>query len=428
MKNSGLLVIVGVLGIVAGVFITMFIGGSFSNKEAQNSQSGNSQIARSGAGSGGSNAAGRPSGRNGQAGGQRAGARSGAGRGGGNRGRGRQRGGYAPAVIMVAAEEASITKTVNVLGQARALKSVAVTSEVTGLVGSIDVAPGKRVKKGDVLLRIDSGPQSATLTRIRAQYPIAKANADRYRKLADENAGSALEAEQAFNALKSLEAELRSAEFALEQRTIKAAFDGIAGITTIEEGDYIRAGDMVTTLDDMSAIVIEFSVPQESAAYVALDQAVQVRLTSGTGLEYDGVITAIDSRIDSVSRTLRVEATVSNENGYFLPGAVFAVSTASEGERAVAVPGLAVQWDRNGAYVWKRGDDGVAVRAAVNIAQRTDDIVLVEGDVLPGDAVVADGSDRVRAGIPLAGLERLFKKRKPGKPRATSGQLNSVER
>ncbi|MEL7239853.1 MAG: efflux RND transporter periplasmic adaptor subunit, partial [Planctomycetota bacterium] len=215
------------------------------------------------------------------------------------------------------------------------------------------------------------------------------------------DAGSALEADEAFNALKTLEAELRSAEFALEQRVIRAPFDGIAGITTIEPGDYLRAGDPVTTLDDTSSIVVEFAVPQEAAAYVALDQAVTARLTSDAGLGHKGRVSAIDSRIDSASRTLRVEATVDNDDGLLLPGAVFSVSTESEGARAVSVPGLAVQWDRAGAYVWKRGPDGKAMRASVRIVQRTDDIVLVEGDVAPGEAVAADGSDRVRVGSPL---------------------------
>ena len=155
------------------------------------------------------------------------------GRGGGRR---QGRGGYAPTVSMAVAEPAAIVKTIDVLGEARALKSVAITSEVTGLVETVNVAPGIRVREGDILLEIENEAQAIALNRARAQYPIAKANADRYRRLADEDAGSALEADQAFNALKSLEAELRSAEFALEQRIIRAPFDGIAGITAIEPG------------------------------------------------------------------------------------------------------------------------------------------------------------------------------------------------
>ena len=331
-----------------------------------------------------------------------AGERSGGGRRGGGRG---GRGAFAPTVSMALAQDAAVTKTIDVLGQARALKSVAITAEATGLVEVVNLAPGKRVKEGDILLQMENEAQTISLNRARAQYPIAKANAERYRQLAGENAASAIEAEQAFNTLKNLEADLRSAEFEIEQRTVAAPFDGIVGITTIEAGDYIRAGDEVTTLDDTSSIVVEFAVPQESAAFVELGQPVTARLTSDAGRGFSGEITAIDSRIDSQTRTLRVEATVDNEGGLLLPGAVFTVSTSSDGEPAIAVPGLAVQWDRQGAYVWRRGENGAAERASIVIIQRTDDTVLVKGDIKADDAIAVDGSDRVRIGAPLPEID-----------------------
>ncbi len=82
------------------------------------------------------------------------------------------------------------------------------------------------------------------------------------------------------------------------------------------------------------------------------------------------------------------------------------MSTTAEGEPAVAAPGLAVQWDRAGAYVWRRNEDGVAERAGLVILQRTDEVVLVEGELKPGDVIVSEGADRVRSGISLPRLER----------------------
>lgn len=341
-----------------------------------------------------------------------------AGRESGNpRQRGQRR--YAPAVTMASAAYAPLTKTIEVLGQARALRSIAITSEVTGLVETVNVAPGKRLKQGDILLEIENDTQSIALERARSQYPVAKANAERYRALAAENAGSALEAEQAVNQLQTLEAELRSAEFAVSQRSVAAPFNGIAGITTIEPGDYIRAGDVITTLDDTTSIVVEFAVPQESAAHIELGQQVSARLTSDAERAHYGRVTAIDSRIDSASRTLKVEATIENIQGLLLPGAVFTVTATKDGEQAIALPGLAVQWDRAGAYVWKRNNEGVAARASIVILQRTDNVVLVEGDITAEDIVAADGADRVRAGVPLP-ARPLSKDRPEGTPSPNS--------
>ena len=325
--------------------------------------------------------------------------------GGSERPRGGPRGGYAPVVSMAVAEEAAVARKVEVIGRARAQRSVAIVAEATGLVEAVNIAPGQRVEKGDVLLQIDDDEQQVALARARAEYPIALSNADRYRDLESDEAASALEAEQAQTNYVSVQAELRAAEVAVAQRKIVAPFDGIVGLTDIEAGDYLRAGDTVTTLDDTSSIIVEFAVPQESAAFVNMGQEVSAALTSNAALLHKGEVTAIDSRVDPDSRTLRVEARVDNQDGRLLPGAVLTVTTVAEGEPAVAAPGLAVQWDRNGAYVWRRNADGVAERAGVVILQRTNDRVLVEGALEPGDVIASEGADRVRAGVPLPPVE-----------------------
>lgn len=319
---------------------------------------------------------------------------------GGGRQSGRDSGGYAPAVSMVAAQSASVGKTLNVIGESRSLKSVTLTSEATGLVTQVNIAPGKRVSEGDVLLRLDDEQQRIALERARAQYPIAKDNAERYASLAETEAASALEAEAAFNNFKTIEADMRAAQFAVQQRTIRAPFDGVIGLTDVEPGDYLRAGDVVATLDDTSSLIVQFSIPQEAADAVTIGQAVTARLASG-GPPYEGAVSAIDSRVDPTTRTLRVEASFENDNGALLPGAIFAVSTTSRGQPAVSIPGLAIQWDRSGPFIWKRDENGQAEQVSVSILQRTDNIVLVSGAIESGDIIVFEGADRVRAGVPL---------------------------
>ena len=317
-------------------------------------------------------------------------------------------GGYAPAVSMVAAQAASVGKTLDVIGESRSLKSITLTSEATGLVTEVNIAPGKRVDEGDVLLRLDDEQQRIALERARAQYPIAKENAERYAELVKTEAASALEAEAAFNNFKTIEADMRAAQFAVQQRTIRAPFDGVIGLTDIEAGDYLRAGDVVATLDDTPSLIVAFSIPQEAANAVELGQSVTARLASG-GATHEGVVSAIDSRVDPATRTLRIEAAFENEDKTLLPGAIFAVSTTSTGRPAVSVPGLSIQWDRDGPYVWKRGEDGTARQISVSILQRTDDIVLVSGDIQSGDVIVWEGADRVRQGVPLPALSQQIR-------------------
>lgn len=314
------------------------------------------------------------------------------------------------AVAFAEVEAATVGRTVEAIGTARALRSVTIVSEVAGRIAAVKVKPGDLVKAGDVLFQIDDEPQRIALARARAQYPVAKENAERFARLSKDDAASAIEAEDAFNQLKTLEADLQASQFALEQRRIVAPFNGVVGLFALEPGGYIGVGETLVTLDDTSAIIIEFAVPQEVAADIVSGQDVSARLASSNARAITGVVSGIDSRVDPVSRTLRIEATFQNAVGELIPGATFAVSTTSDGASALSVPGLAVQWDRTGSYVWAVDAEGVARRAAVTILQRTENMVLVSGDIAAGDFVIAEGGDRIRPGMtfpPPAATSRL---------------------
>lgn len=308
------------------------------------------------------------------------------------------RGGMSPAITTALVGAANVGRTIDAVGYGRAVKSVTLVSEATGLVEAVAVRAGAAVKAGEVILKLDESEQKIALARARAQYPVAKANSERFAALYHEDSASKLEADTAFNAFKATEAELKAADFALRQRTIRAPFDGVVGLTSIEPGDYVRAGDVVTTIDDMSALIVEFAVPQEEAAGVSPGQKVEAALAGGGG-RIEGTVSAIDSRVDPASRTLKIEAAFPGDSAALLPGAAYAVSTTNEGARALSVPGLAVQWDRTGAYVWKLAEDGAVSRTGVVILQRRDEIALVDGDLAPGDVVVVEGADRVRPGM-----------------------------
>lgn len=312
---------------------------------------------------------------------------------------GSRRGPGLPAITAARVEASTVERRIDAIGASRSVRSVTLTAEATGLVKEVRIKPGRKVAAGDILVQIDDSEQRYELARLKAQYPIAKANSARYADLLANNAASKLEAEAAFNAYKAAEANLKAAEFAVSQRAIRAPFAGVVGLTTIEAGDYIRAGEVATTIDDLSSLIIEFTVPQESARDVKSGQTVSAALASARGESVVGTVSAIDSRVDAVSRTLKVEATFVNQDGRLIPGATYAVSTTNQGAPALSVPGLAVQWDRTGAYVWKLDEAGAAMRVSVLILQRRDQLAVLEGDLKPGDVIVVEGADRIRPGM-----------------------------
>ncbi|MGF1543833.1 MAG: efflux RND transporter periplasmic adaptor subunit [Parvularculaceae bacterium] len=305
--------------------------------------------------------------------------------------------GFAPAIAVELASRERVSRTLRAIGEVRATQSAVLAAEAAGRVETVAFTPGDVVAEGDVLARFDDRAQRIALAEANAAYPIAKANADRFRALEAEEAASSLEADDAARAFAVAAAALERARYELAQREIRAPFDGVVGLTAIEPGDYVRVGDPIVSIDDLSAIVVAFAAPQEAADDLSVGQSVEISPIDG-GAAISGRITAIDTRFDAASRTIDVEATAAASPNAPRPGGVVAVAARREGAPAVGVAGLAVQWDRSGAFVWRIAADGAAERARVRLMQREGERALVAGEVKPGEVIVSEGADRVRPG------------------------------
>ncbi|GAB4520428.1 MAG: efflux RND transporter periplasmic adaptor subunit [Amphiplicatus sp.] len=306
-----------------------------------------------------------------------------------------------PAVALARVTFAPVERTLKAIGSGRAIQSVVLNAEVAGIVAEILVEPGQRVVRGAPLLKLDSREQEIALAKARAEYAIAKTNAERFSGLIEDEAASALELEAAQNAYAAARAALRQAEYERDRRTVRAPFDGVVGLIDLDVGDFLSVGARITTIDDLSALLVDFSIPEAASPFVRPGLEITAIAPSAGGRSFVGTVRAIDSRIDPVTRTRRVEAVLVNEDQALAPGATFAISISAPEQDAVKAPGLAIQWDRAGAYVWKLSDNGVAQRVPVTILQRTGDSVLLDAPLTAADYIVAEGADIVRAGMPL---------------------------
>lgn len=307
----------------------------------------------------------------------------------------------AGAVTMERVQIEPLEQNLTAIGTGRAVQSVMLNAEVSGIIRRVVNTPGALVEEGFVLVELESEQQRIAVAKARADYAIARTNAQRFQGLVADNAASALEYESAQNTLTAAQAELRRAEFELSQRTVRAPFAGVVGITNLNIGDFLTVGAPIATIDDVTSLLVDFVIPETASTYVREGLEVTATAAASGGRVFEGAIRAVDSRIDPASRTRRVEAMLSNEDMSLVPGATFTINLAVPGRQAFSVPGLAVLWDRAGSYVWKRSPNGVAQRVPVTILQRTSQAILVEGPLLETDYVVAEGADLVRPGAPL---------------------------
>lgn len=311
----------------------------------------------------------------------------------GRRGAGRQ-------VRVVTADVAmrTIDNRVAAVGSGRAIRSLTLSADVSGIIEKMVFTAGKPVKAGDPLVVLVSEAEQIAVKLAKVKVDDAQATVTRYEALASTRAVAAVQLEQARTALATAKAELEAKEYELRRRTIRAPFAGVMGITTLGVGDYLKDGAAISTIDDRSRIQVEFVVSERAASSIKLGQPVRATTLALTGQVFRGTVSAVDSRIDPASRTLRVEAVLPNEDDKLIPGMTFSISINIPGESRPTFPGLAIKWDRNGAHVWQVMPDNTVKRVAVTIRRRTNRTVSVDAKLKAGDKVVVEGMDNLQPG------------------------------
>jgi len=192
--------------------------------------------------------------------------------------------------------------------------------------------------------------------------------------------------------------ELAQARQRLTTRSIRAPFDGVAGLTEVEVGAWVDTGIAIARYDDRSAIVVEFDLPEALLERVSLGMPLAVTTPSAARQSFTGMVAAVDNRVDAVSRSIRVRAEVPNPDDQLRPGASYIVRLNFPGKTYARTPELAVQYSRSSLHVWRVADDKVE-RVPVRLVRRLDGAVLVDGDLAAGDLVVIEGTQRLRPGV-----------------------------
>ncbi|WP_108397072.1 efflux RND transporter periplasmic adaptor subunit [Devosia submarina] len=303
----------------------------------------------------------------------------------GGRGGGRQTN-----VVTTPVTLATINADLQAVGEARAANSVTVTSPSGGTLEEVLVRPGQVIEAGAVIARLDADAEQLDYDRAKLAADDANATLTRTESLA----GSSLVATTALTAAQlaanNANLELRTAEVALERRTISSPIDGTVGLIKVTPGNYVAAQTAVTTIDDSSSILVDFFVPERYAAGVAPGASVTVSAVAIPGSRFNGEVVAVDNRLDPASRTLQVQAEIPNERNQLRAGMSFSVALSFPGEQYPAVNPLAILWSAEGSYVWKY-EDGKATKVMAEIVQRNSDGVLVRADLAPGDPIITEG-------------------------------------
>ncbi len=304
----------------------------------------------------------------------------------------------ATTVLVEAVELRALRTRIEAVGTARAYRSVTLHPAAAGEVAAVRFAPDQIVRRGSVLLELDSRREKLAVDLARVRAENARQLLSRYERSAGSGAYAESTVSDARSDLAEAEIALRQAEVALSERQVIAPFDGFVGLTEIDVGDRIGTGDAIATLDDRASLLVGFSVPELFLGRIGKGHPVEVATWAAREQPITGEIVALDSRIDPVSRSFTARARVANAGDAFRPGMSFAVTLDVHGSRYPLVPEISVRHGTEGAFVWVVRE-GAAERVPVRIVQRQEATVLVDAALEEGEPVVVEGIQRLRRGL-----------------------------
>jgi membrane fusion protein (multidrug efflux system) len=314
-------------------------------------------------------------------------------------------------VTSAKAEKADWVPMKSAIGTLVAVRGATLGAELPGTVREVHFDSGTFVRKGQVLLKLDTSAEEAQLASAEADEALAKLNLERARSLREGGANTPADLDLAVARAKAAAAAVEVLRATIAKKTIRAPFDGRIAIRQVELGQVISAGAPVASLQSVDPIFAEFSLPQQALAELRLGQKAHMHVDIFPDAEWDGAITTINSEVDPSTRNVRIRATFPNRDGRLRPGMFAKVEVQSADARTVlAIPATAVLFAPYGDSVFvveeRRDAAGKATPVAqqkfVRLGERRGDLVAVESGLAPGETVVTSGAFKLRNGMAVA--------------------------
>ena len=312
------------------------------------------------------------------------------------------------AVTVVEARLALFTDRIEALGTLRANESVELTATIGERVVETGFTDGQRVEAGHILVKLSSTEEEALLKETTSAASEAKKQYDRMAQLADRGTSSVSQLDEAHRIYETAKARQLAIESRLAELVVKAPFAGIVGLRNISVGAVVRPGDPITTLDDDSKMLLDFTLPAAFLGMVASGTSIEATTASFGAKPFQGVVRSVSSRVDPQTRSATVRAEIPNPDRLLKPGMLMKVDLLGNPREALAIPEGALQPDGRSNFVMvvENTDAGaVAKRREVRSGtRRQGEVEILEG-LSPGEKIVAHGAFKLSDGASVRVIE-----------------------
>lgn len=334
--------------------------------------------------------------------------------------------GDGPPVATVSAEIAASKDwqpRLHAVGTVEAVQGVMLSPRESGIVTDILFKSGQMVEQDDLLVQIDDEAQRADVNLFKATLKNAEVELSRTRQLVKTQAVSEAALDRVIAARDEAKAQLKRAAAQVDDQAIRAPFAGRLGIRRVNIGQFVNPGDTIVSLQTLDPIYVTFEVPENVIAKVSPGQSMTAQVDAHPGKFFEGEITSLDAAVNSNTRSISVQATLSNPDGLLTPG-MFASVSVSQPTRfdVVTVPQTAIAYSLYGDTIWvlspEQGaeDFYTAERRIVTPRDGNEGEIVIEGALKAGELVVTAGQNKIRPGWRLTLNNDIVLAKKDGLP------------
>jgi len=303
-----------------------------------------------------------------------------------------------PLVTVSRVKKDRVYDTVEALGTAQANESVTINAKVTDTVRHVNFSDGDYVDAGAVLAELTNQEEEASLAEARANLEDAENELRRQEDINAKGLGSKSTLDTARSRVAAQQARYNAVVARLKDRLILAPFGGLLGFRQVSPGTMVSPNTAITTIDDVSTIKLDFTVPESFLASMVPGARVIAQSVSYPNRNFEGIVKTVGSRIDPITRAATVRAHIPNADRSLRPGMLLTVQVLTAQHLALVVPESAVFQVQNRAYVY-RVDDFVAHQQQVEVGGRHFGTAEVLSGLQEGDVIVVEGIVKLREGI-----------------------------
>ncbi len=301
------------------------------------------------------------------------------------------------------------------IGTLKASQGIDLSVEIAGTITDVQFQSGEKVSKGQAIVLLDSEMEQASLVSAEADLSLARLEFQRARSLLDRQAISRSEYDRLNAQSQKAEASVAQLRASMAKKRILAPFSGTIGIRQVDVGDYIAAGTPIATLQDLSTLYVDFFLAEQHVPLLALGQKVQLRVAAYPDERFEGVISALNPKVETTTRNVQVRAELANPDGRLLPGMFADLQVLLPTENAqVVVPETAITYTLYGNSVLlvtegtppegvSRDEPYLVVeRRFVTTGERRDGLVVVLDGLEGGEQVITAGQLKLDSGTHVA--------------------------